>query len=113
MTQLPLGERIILTYALCIYLDWHQELKASWGYDISVINQHLLHAIADEVWALNDKLVKVKVSLSHPINKHLPHSFPLALWPVLLISILHLCSTFVQPSNIPLLIVVPWTMSCH
>ena len=68
MIQLPLGERIILTYTSHVRLDWHQELKAGRGYDISITNQHLLRTIADEVRALNDELIKVKVSPSHPIS---------------------------------------------
>ncbi|KAF8121646.1 hypothetical protein EV363DRAFT_1301765 [Boletus edulis] len=68
MTQLPLRERIILTYALRVHLDWHRELKANRGYDISITNQNLLRTIADEVRALDDKLVKIKVSLFHPIK---------------------------------------------
>ena len=62
MTQLPLGEKIILTYASRVHLDWHRELKAGRGYDISITNQHLLRTIADEIRALDDELVKVKVS---------------------------------------------------
>jgi len=68
MIQLPLGEKIILTYASCVCLDWHRELKAGRGYNISITNQHLLCTIADEVRALDDELVKVKISPSHPIS---------------------------------------------
>ncbi|KAF8440251.1 hypothetical protein L210DRAFT_3400893, partial [Boletus edulis BED1] len=75
MIQLPLEERIILTYASRVHLDWHRELKASRRYyDISVTNQNLLHAIANEVWVLDDELVKVKVSLSFPSNQQAPSS---------------------------------------
>ncbi|KAF9227774.1 hypothetical protein BS17DRAFT_856896, partial [Gyrodon lividus] len=47
--QLPLGEKPVLTYATQVRLDWHQELKAGRGYDISIINHCLLSSIMDEV----------------------------------------------------------------
>ncbi|KIK78766.1 hypothetical protein PAXRUDRAFT_163069 [Paxillus rubicundulus Ve08.2h10] len=47
--QLPLGERIILTYASHVHLDWHWELKAGSGYNISVINSCLLDTISRDV----------------------------------------------------------------
>ncbi|KAH0836707.1 hypothetical protein J3R83DRAFT_8436 [Lanmaoa asiatica] len=59
--QLPLGEKIILTYASRVRLDWHRELKAGRGYDISVVNQHLMRSIADEIKALDDELIKTQV----------------------------------------------------
>ncbi|KAF8435506.1 hypothetical protein L210DRAFT_962587, partial [Boletus edulis BED1] len=65
MTQLPLGERIILTYASRVRLDWHRELKANRGYDISITNQNLLRTIADEVRALDDELVKIKTPMTN------------------------------------------------
>ncbi|KIJ11596.1 hypothetical protein PAXINDRAFT_84246 [Paxillus involutus ATCC 200175] len=43
--QIPLGEKIILTYTSCIRFDWHRELKAGRGYNISVINSRLLDTI--------------------------------------------------------------------
>ena len=69
--QLPLGEKIILTYASRVCFNWHRELKASRGYDISITNQHLLRAIADEVRALDNKLIKVKAGL-HCTNREPP-----------------------------------------
>ncbi|KIJ11382.1 hypothetical protein PAXINDRAFT_84596, partial [Paxillus involutus ATCC 200175] len=47
--QLPLRERIILTYASHVHLNWHRELKAGRGYDISVINSCLLDTISRDV----------------------------------------------------------------
>ncbi|KIK84529.1 hypothetical protein PAXRUDRAFT_79425, partial [Paxillus rubicundulus Ve08.2h10] len=46
LIQLPLVEKIILTYTACIRPDWHRELKAGRGYDILVTNQHLLSMIS-------------------------------------------------------------------
>ncbi|KIJ20703.1 hypothetical protein PAXINDRAFT_66155 [Paxillus involutus ATCC 200175] len=45
LLQLPLGEKIILTYALHVHHDRHWELKAEQGYDISIINNHLLDTV--------------------------------------------------------------------
>ncbi|KAF8835006.1 hypothetical protein BDN67DRAFT_868507, partial [Paxillus ammoniavirescens] len=47
--QLLLGEKIILTYASCVRLNWHRELKAGRGYDISVINGRLLDTITRDI----------------------------------------------------------------
>ncbi|KAF9232699.1 hypothetical protein BU15DRAFT_67224 [Melanogaster broomeanus] len=58
--QLPLGEKIILTYASRVWPDWHCELKAGRGYNISVINQDLMSAITDEVRAHDEERVKTK-----------------------------------------------------
>ncbi|KAF9220078.1 hypothetical protein BS17DRAFT_361406, partial [Gyrodon lividus] len=42
-------------------LDWHRELKASRGYDISIINHHLLSTITDEVKAIKNNRIKTKM----------------------------------------------------
>ncbi|KIK72678.1 hypothetical protein PAXRUDRAFT_21706 [Paxillus rubicundulus Ve08.2h10] len=60
LLQLPLGEKIILTYAARIRPDWHRELKAGRGYDIAVTNQNLLSMISDEVKAIEEDRMKTK-----------------------------------------------------
>lgn len=65
--QLPLGEKIILTYTSHVRLDWHCEIKAGRGYNISVIN-HLLSSIMNKVKAFNDNCVKSKVSTNPPLS---------------------------------------------
>ncbi|KAF8833510.1 hypothetical protein BDN67DRAFT_985986 [Paxillus ammoniavirescens] len=78
--QLPLGERIILTYTSCVRLNWHQELKAGRGYDISVINSCLLDTVSRDVEGHDNDHIKSKASnVSLPIPT--PHltlllSFP-------------------------------------
>ncbi|KIK81216.1 hypothetical protein PAXRUDRAFT_15354 [Paxillus rubicundulus Ve08.2h10] len=69
LIQLPLGEKIILMYATRVRPDWHRELKAGRGYNISVTNQHLLSMISDKVKALDEDRVKTKArALSSPIS---------------------------------------------
>lgn len=64
--ELPLGEKIILTYASRARFDWHTELKAGRGYDISVTNNNLLSFIADEVRACNSYNYVTKVRYPNP-----------------------------------------------
>ncbi|KAF8835128.1 hypothetical protein BDN67DRAFT_1015814 [Paxillus ammoniavirescens] len=73
LLQLPLGERIILTYASRVRLDWHQELKAGRGYNISVINSHLLDIISRDVKGHNNDHVKSKASNFLPCSRSLSH----------------------------------------
>ncbi|KAG6379024.1 hypothetical protein JVT61DRAFT_11448 [Boletus reticuloceps] len=47
--ELPLGEKIILTYASCVHFNWHTELKAGRGYNISILNKNLISFISDKV----------------------------------------------------------------
>ncbi|KAF8834813.1 hypothetical protein BDN67DRAFT_985045 [Paxillus ammoniavirescens] len=65
--QLPLGERIILTYTSCVCLDWHWELKAGRGYNISVINSHLLDTISRDVEGHDNDRIKSKASNVSPL----------------------------------------------
>ncbi|KAF8833212.1 hypothetical protein BDN67DRAFT_1059011 [Paxillus ammoniavirescens] len=79
--QLPLGEKIILTYASRVRLDWHRELKAGRGYDISVINGRLLDTITRDIEGHDNDRVKSKASNSvHPLPPLVsPCFFPLPL----------------------------------
>ncbi|KAN0086069.1 hypothetical protein V8E55_007203 [Tylopilus felleus] len=56
--QLPLGNKIILVYASRVRQDWHRELKADRGYDISIVNGSLMRSITDEVRALDEHQIK-------------------------------------------------------
>ncbi|KIK98419.1 hypothetical protein PAXRUDRAFT_9550 [Paxillus rubicundulus Ve08.2h10] len=47
--QIPLREKIILTYTSRVCFDWHRELKAGRGYNISVINSRLLDTITQDI----------------------------------------------------------------
>ncbi|KIJ10177.1 hypothetical protein PAXINDRAFT_86438, partial [Paxillus involutus ATCC 200175] len=64
--QLPLGERIILTYASRVCFNWHRDLKAGRGYDILVINGHLLDTITRDIEGHDNDRVKAKRRPSHP-----------------------------------------------
>ena len=65
MQKNPLGNQIILAYAVRIHCDWHDELKVDRGYDISIINDNLMCDIAFEVQLVDQQKMKAKVGL-HP-----------------------------------------------
>lgn len=48
-----LGNKIVLTYAARVHWDWHDEIKADNGYDISVINETLMRDITFEIQSNN------------------------------------------------------------
>ncbi|KIJ07198.1 hypothetical protein PAXINDRAFT_90797, partial [Paxillus involutus ATCC 200175] len=60
--QLPLREKIILTYALRVRHDWHRELKVERGYDISIINNHLLNMVTQDIEGHDNDRIKSKAS---------------------------------------------------
>ncbi|KIJ09688.1 hypothetical protein PAXINDRAFT_87115 [Paxillus involutus ATCC 200175] len=60
--QLPLGEKIILTYTSRVRHDWHRELKAGRGYDISIINNHLLNMVTQDIEGHDNDRIKSKAS---------------------------------------------------
>jgi hypothetical protein len=46
----PNGERILLAYQARVRREWHDALKRDEGFNIGIINDNLLRAIADEIW---------------------------------------------------------------
>ncbi|KIJ11614.1 hypothetical protein PAXINDRAFT_15523 [Paxillus involutus ATCC 200175] len=66
--QLPLGKRIILTYASHVCFDWHHKLKAGRGYDLSLINSRLLDTISRDIEGHDNDWVKSKASRPPPFS---------------------------------------------
>jgi len=68
-----LGNRIALTYAARVCRDWHDEIKADNGYDVSVINENLMRDIAFEIQSSDHQRMKVRKPFqfistsSHPL----------------------------------------------
>ena len=58
-----LGNKIVLSYAARVRRDWHDEIKANKGYDISVINKNLMRNIAFEIQSSDHQKVKSKVGI--------------------------------------------------
>ena len=61
MRMNPLGNQILLTYAARVCRDWHNELKADRGYNISIINDNLMCDIAFKIQLANQQKMKAKV----------------------------------------------------
>ena len=59
-----LSNKIVLSYAARVRRDWHDEIKANNGYDISVINENLMHDIAFKIQSNDHHKVKSKVGVS-------------------------------------------------
>ena len=62
--KMALGNKIVLSYAARVRQDWHDEIKANNGYDISVINENLMCDIAFEIQSNDHQKVKSKVGIS-------------------------------------------------
>ncbi|KAG2100881.1 hypothetical protein BD769DRAFT_1676888 [Suillus cothurnatus] len=45
-----IGDMVILHYASCVHLNWHDQLKRDEGFNIGIINETLLRTINEEIW---------------------------------------------------------------